>query len=139
MSATATQLLTAEEFLLLPENGMRRALERGEVEETMPPGGRHGVTVASIGAFLCRWADGRGSGCTGISSGFILARDPDIVRGPDVFYVRAERIPAEGIPEAFWTIAPDLAVEIVSPSETAEDVRAIAVGGKIDYVVCSKA
>jgi Uma2 family endonuclease len=40
-----------------------------------------------------------------------------------VFYVRAERIPPDGIPESYWDIAPDLAVEIVSPSESAADVR----------------
>jgi Uma2 family endonuclease len=45
------------------------------------------------------------------------------VRGPDVSYVRADRIPATGIPEGFWNLAPDLAVEVVSPNETAEDVR----------------
>ncbi|MBC8078071.1 MAG: Uma2 family endonuclease [Chloroflexales bacterium] len=124
MSATATQLLTAEEFLLLPENGMRRALVRGEVEETMPPGGRHGNVALKLGGRIQAWVEAGAGGCAGVESGFILARNPDIVRGPDVFYVRAERIPTEGIPEAFWTIAPDLAVEIVSPSETAEDVRA---------------
>jgi Uma2 family endonuclease len=37
--------------------------------------------------------------------------------------VRAERNPHAGIPEGFWTVAPDLAVEVVSPSETADEVR----------------
>ena len=123
MSATATQLLTAEEFLLLPDNGMHRELVRGEVEETMPPGGRHGIVALKLGFHLQAWAEEGSKGCVGVESGFILARDPDIVRGPDVFYVRAERIPADGIPEAFWNIAPDLAVEVVSPSETADEVR----------------
>jgi Uma2 family endonuclease len=45
------------------------------------------------------------------------------VRGPDVSYVRADRIPDSGIPEAFWEIVPDLAVEIVSSGESAEEVR----------------
>jgi Uma2 family endonuclease len=52
-----------------------------------------------------------------------LHRDPDTVRGPDVFYVRAERIPATGIPEAYWVLAPDVAVEIVSPNDSADEIR----------------
>jgi Uma2 family endonuclease len=62
-------------------------------------------------------------GCVGVESGFILGRNPDTVRSPDVFYVRAERIPTTGIPEGFWEVPPDLAVEVVSPSESAADVR----------------
>lgn len=52
----------------------------------------------------------------------IFSRDPDTVRAPDVSYVRAERVPPGGAPEGFWDCAPDLAVEVVSPHETAEDV-----------------
>ncbi len=48
---------------------------------------------------------------------------PTQLRGPDVSYVRADRIPPGGVPDAFWPIPPDLAVEIVSPSETANEVR----------------
>jgi Uma2 family endonuclease len=53
----------------------------------------------------------------------MLTRDPDTVRGPDVAYVRAERIPETGVPVAFWELAPDLAVEVVSPDARAADVR----------------
>ena len=58
-----------------------------------------------------------------VEAGYILARDPDTVRGPDVSYVQAKRIPPSGVPEGFWDLAPDLAVEVVSSSETAEEVR----------------
>jgi Uma2 family endonuclease len=69
------------------------------------------------------WTQRTGGGYVGVEAGYVLGRDPDTVRGPDVSYVRADRIPASGIPEGFWTLAPDLAVEIVSPSETADEVR----------------
>lgn len=46
-----------------------------------------------------------------------------MVRAPDVFYVRRERTPAAGVPEAFWDLAPDLAVEVNPPDEGAEEVR----------------
>ena len=123
MTIVDRQLLTAQEYWLLPENGMQRALVRGEVYETMPPGGRHGLIAAILSMLLRLWAKNGPHGCVGVESGFLLKRAPDTVRGPDVFYIRADRIPSAGIPEGFWMIAPDLAVEVVSPNETAEDVR----------------
>jgi Uma2 family endonuclease len=123
MSAVTPQLLTAQAFWQLPETEQQRELVQGEVIETMPPGGRHGIIALVLGARLHTWAQQGSSGYVGVESGFILSRNPDTVRAPDVFYVRAERIPEGGVPEAFWDMAPDLAVEIVSPSESAAEVR----------------
>jgi Uma2 family endonuclease len=123
MTTVDHQLLTAHEYWLLPANRMQRALVRGEVYETMPPGGRHGLIAAVLSMLLRLWAKHGSHGCVGVESGFLLVRSPDTVRGPDVFYIRADRVPATGIPEGFWMIHPDLAVEVVSPNETAEDVR----------------
>jgi len=123
MTTVAHQLLTAHDYWLLPENGMQRALVRGEVYESMPPGGRHGLIAAMLSTLLRLWARTGPQGCVGVESGFLLTRNPDTVRGPDVFFIRAERIPSTGIPEGFWMIHPDLAVEVVSPNETAEDMR----------------
>lgn len=74
------------------------------------------------GARLLNWAESGPDGYVGAESGFITARDPDTIRAPDVSYVRAERIP-EDVPEGFWELAPDLAVEVVSPGDTAVEVR----------------
>lgn len=89
----------------------------------MPPSGRHGMLALRIGARLQQWAEAGGRGVVCVESGFVLARNPDTVRAPDVAFVAAAHIPATGVPEGFWEQAPDLAVEMVSPSETAEDVR----------------
>ena len=123
MSAVAQHLLTAEDFWQLPETDRQRELVRGEMIEVMPPGGQHGAIASELNAQLRAWAKAGPKGCVGVESGFILAHHPDTVRSPDVFYVRVERIPAIGIPEGFWELAPDLAVEVVSPSESAADVR----------------
>lgn len=123
MEAAEPGLMTAEEFWCLPKNGKHRELVGGGVVETMPPGGLHGIVALTLGALLRAWKGNGPGGFVGVESGFILRRDPDVVRGPDVFCVRADRIPAHGVPEAFWEIAPDLAVEVVSPGETAEEVR----------------
>jgi Uma2 family endonuclease len=121
--STATRLLTAEEFALLPDTEMQRSLIRGEVVETMPPGARHAKTASRFDMYLGIWALETQAGEVGIEAGFILDRTPDMVRAPDVYFVRADRVPDGGIPEAFWELAPDLAIEVVSPSESAQDVR----------------
>lgn len=123
MGTVAVRPMTVEEFWRLPGDGKWRVLVRGEVVETMPPGGRHGVIASEVSTRLLTWTESGPGGCVGIASGFVLHRDPDTVRGPDIFYVRAERIPASGIPEAFWELAPDVAVEIVSPHDSADEVR----------------
>jgi Uma2 family endonuclease len=123
MSTVTEQLMTAEAFWQSPENGKYRILVRGEVVETMPPGAKHGIVAITLGALLRNWSKRGTGGCVGCETGFILSRDPDTVRGPDVFYVRSDRIPKSGIPEAFWNSAPDLAVEVVSPSETADEIQ----------------
>ncbi|NJO81903.1 MAG: Uma2 family endonuclease [Blastochloris sp.] len=123
MVAVTPQLLTAAAFWALPDDGTRRELVRGEVLITMPPGGKHGTIAANLSALLLMWAKSGNHGVVSVEAGFLLAHDPDVLRGPDISFVRSERIPPTGVPEAFWEQAPDLAIEIVSPSETAEIVR----------------
>ncbi|MEI7770433.1 MAG: Uma2 family endonuclease [Chloroflexales bacterium] len=121
--STKIHLLTAEEFAALP-GSRHQELVFGEVVEIMPPGGSHGKIALRIGKLLDNWAEKGQAGVVGVESGFILARDPDLVRGPDAYYVRAERVPTEGVPDGFWNIAPDLAIEVVSPGDTADEVEA---------------
>jgi Uma2 family endonuclease len=122
--STVTQLMTAEEFAALPLSELRQELVYGEVVTTMPPGGIHGEIVLTLGMLLKLWLKQGPGGVAGVESGFRITQDPDTVRSPDIYYVRAERVPAEGTPEGFWTIAPDLAVEVVSPNDAADEIRA---------------
>lgn len=115
--------MTADEFWQSPVNTKHSELVRGEVVESMPPGGQHGVIAGAIAMLLRLWSQGSKGGYVAVKAGYILGHDPDTVRGPDVSYVREDRLPPGGVPEAFWPLAPDLAVEVVSPSETAGEVR----------------
>ncbi len=57
--------------------------------------------------------------------GFVLQPEPDaVIRVPDVAFVRTERIPPPEEQAGFWNLAPDLAVEVISPSETAAEIQA---------------
>lgn len=123
MSITTARLLTADEFWLLAESEMRRELVRGEVVETMPVGGEHSVIVINFAIVLGSWAKVNGAGVVGTEAGFILDHDPDVVRAADLYFVRADRLPAGRAPARFYNLAPDFAVEVVSPSETAEEVQ----------------
>jgi Uma2 family endonuclease len=56
--------------------------------------------------------------------GVILRRNPDRVRGPDVCFIRQERLAPGGIPRGYLETVPDLIVEIISPGDTATEVEA---------------
>ena len=99
MSTVAQHLITAQEFWLSPTTSTARELVRGEVVESMPPGGHHGSIAVAVAMLLRIWAQRSGGGYVGVEAGYVLAHDPDTVRGPDVSYVRADHIPTSGVPE----------------------------------------
>jgi Uma2 family endonuclease len=57
-----------------------------------------------------------------VECGFRLAQDEPIVRGPDLAFIARERLPAE-LPSGFWPFAPDLAVEVASPSNSLSELQ----------------
>ena len=118
-------LVTAEEFARLPDDGMRRELVRGEVIE-MPPSAAESARVSMcIGAPVHMFAKANDAGAVySANGGFVLMEDPDIVRVPDVGFVAKERFEALAAPEGFFPGAPDLAVEVVSPTDQAADLQA---------------
>src|SRR5690606_7113021 len=58
---------------------------------------------------------------TGAETGFLIEQNPDTVLAPDVAFIRADRIPSPA-PRGFFPGAPDLAVEVLSPSDSASGV-----------------
>jgi Uma2 family endonuclease len=123
MINTEAPHITVESFWCMPEEGQHLELVRGEVLATPLPGAEHSVIVASFGVPLLQWAKATGTGVVSVRSGFILGRKPDTVRATDLAFVRADRLPAGRIPTGFFDLAPDLAVEVISPCETAADVQ----------------
>jgi Uma2 family endonuclease len=121
--ATVASGITVAEFWKLCGDGRGRELVGGEVIELAPASAKHGKFVTSVVLRLAPFARDRqlGEVYSG-DTGFLLQRDPDTVRGPDVAFVRRERLSAEPT-EGFFPGAPDLAVEVVSPNDLAQDIE----------------
>jgi len=116
-------LVTAEH---LAELGSSRAeLVRGEVIDRVPVGQRHGETVIALGSSLRAFVRERRLGKVLTEVGVVLARDPDVVRAPDLAFIAAARL-SSGNADGYFEGAPDLAVEVVSPDDRASDVQAKA-------------
>jgi Uma2 family endonuclease len=121
--AIEPKLMTAEELGALPADGMRHELVRGELRAMPPTGAEHGGLEFDAGYRLRRALDENPIGrIVGGETGFRLSRDPDTVRGADIAFIRAERLPDGRLPRGYFEGAPDLAVEIVSPGDTAAEV-----------------
>lgn len=119
----ATRLLTAEEFAALPEDGWVSELVRGRVVNMPPPGMGHGGMQAELAARLMGHVKPRGLGRVVVGSGVILERGPDTVRAPDVALFRSREGDDDRLPAGYAETMPDLAVEIVSPSDRRPAVR----------------
>ena len=114
---TKAELVTADELLAMPDDGMQRELIRGVLTEDMPPGDEHGVLVARIGRLFGNYCEEIDYGDVRVGdSGFVLERNPDTVRGPDVAWVSPDRLPSPVI--GFAQVAPDLVVEVKSLSNS---------------------
>lgn len=118
------EILTLEAFAALPEEPWRAELVRGLVAREPPAGFEHGWITARLGALLDEHLRASGTGAVvAAETGFVLEEDPPTVRAPDVALVTEGRIPPPGERAGFVRGAPDLAVEIVSPSNTASEVQ----------------
>jgi Uma2 family endonuclease len=139
--STVSGLMTAEDLWNMPDDGTRRELVRGELRTRPPAGFEHGDIGLTLGAMLKEHVKKNRLGkAVGADTGFILARDPDVVRAPDAGFVSRARIEQLGVPKQFFPGAPDLAVEIVSPGDTMYEIEEkvddfLAAGTRLVWVV----
>jgi Uma2 family endonuclease len=125
-AANPTTLLTADEFLAHPAARERSELVRGEIRMMTPASAPHGIVSGNVYGLLWTFVRANRLGrCFTDGTGFALPGLPNTVRSPDAAFVRGDRLPAGGLPSrsGFLPLAPDLAVEVLSPSETASDLE----------------
>lgn len=133
-------LVTAEDLLHMHIADKRVELVRGVLVVSEPPGYFHGEVTARLARILGNHVDARTLGTVlAGDAGFKLTVNPDTVRGPDVAFVRRERLPKPS-PAGFAALAPDLAVEILSPGDRAGDVLAkvadwLSAGSQLVWVI----
>ena len=127
-TATIPRLMTAKEFAMIPDcDDARLELVKGEVIELPPsPMPSHGNTQSNAGRLLGNFARPRSDGIELTETGFLISRNPDTVRMPDVAFVSVERLREVGLTSGYFPFAPDIAVEVVSRSDTPSAARARA-------------
>jgi Uma2 family endonuclease len=126
----------------LADDARRFELVRGELLMMSPASPVQSEYAALLSAALVAFVYPRRLGGVYVSEpGFELQPAPEqVIRAPDVAFVRRERIPPPEQRQGFWKLAPDLAAEIISPSETSEAVQAkvrdyLAAGTRLVWLV----
>lgn len=120
-------LMTTEELLDLPEDGVDRELIRGVLRERPMTrrNPRHAGTEARIATLLSNWVMRQPSPRGRVYSGEVgvrLRRNPDTTVGIDVAYFSADAVAANAAAVSLLEGPPVVAVEILSPSDVQEDV-----------------
>ena len=109
----------------------------GEPEEKEMPGARHSGICTRLARKLGNFVEANELGEVYQESSFQLESTERI---PDIAFIAAARIPLEGEPETKWLLAPDLAVEVISPTDYYEKVHSKAMefltaGVKVVWIV----
>lgn len=120
---TLTRLMTAEEYEQM-DSDLQLDLIEGELRPMPPmPGAEHGAVTfdfsLEIALFVRQHNLGR---CFAAETRFVIALDPDTSLAPDFAFIRADRLP-DPIPSSSLRLAPDLILEVRSPSDRSPDVQ----------------
>ena len=121
--ATTEKLLTAEEFEQLPNDGKRYELIDGELREMAPTVNWHGEVETNLTTLLHTHIRAHSLGR--VSCGevlYIVRRNPDRVRAADIAFIRQDRVPPLEARQHILEVIPDLVVEILSKSDTIEEI-----------------
>jgi Uma2 family endonuclease len=115
---------TAKDLLALADDENCYELVRGELIMMTPASPRHGKFASRLDRALGGHVEAHEPGEVYTAEpGFELETEPLTIRAPDVAFVWQEHIPPEEEQAGFWAIAPDLVIEIISPSETAQMIH----------------
>ena len=141
---STTTPVTANQLLRMPDDGYRYELVAGELRKMSPGSWKHGAIGGRIHTHIGHYAERHDLGRVfNAETGFLIERNPDTVRAPDLAFIHKDHLPSTDPDDAFWPGAPDLAVEVISPgdsrTEVAEKVEAwLAAGTMMVWVIDAK-
>lgn len=111
---------TPDEFFHSPLSKDHELIE-GRLVKVMSTGFIHGVIALRIGRFIGNFADENQLGeVTAAETGFVLGEKT--YRGADCAFISNESLQKHGYPQGFFPTAPDIAIEVVSPNNTSEEM-----------------
>ncbi len=144
MSTLETKLITADELFEIQSDGFRYELVRGELKRMSPAGDEHGMVGMQLAIPLGSYVKANHLGKLYLAeTGFLIKKNPDTVRAPDIAFVRMERIKQTPRVKSYRHGAPDLAVEINSPGDTVSKVEEkvtewLEAGARMVWIVSPK-
>lgn len=122
--ATSTGLMTADEFTARYAN-IHAELVKGIVKESPMPGIKHGMICLTIGRLIGNHVEAHDLGRVMSNDTWVrTGSNPDTVRGADICFFSYARLPKGDVPDGIHPIAPDLVVEVRSPSDRWNDLFA---------------
>jgi Uma2 family endonuclease len=122
MSET-TRLVTAEELERMPDDPVNRfELVEGRLVRMSPVSFDHGRIVVRLLFLLHGHLQHNPVGVVVADVGVKLASNPDTVRGPDISFLRSDRLPSRGT-RGFLKDPPDAVFEVLSPGDRPSEIR----------------
>jgi Uma2 family endonuclease len=116
--------MTSDDLYRMPDDAYRYELIKGELRRAPLAGGKRGIIIASLTTEIGQCVRQHNLGIVfGAETGFKLETNPDTVLGPDIAFIRVDRIPAGEFSEQFWAMPPDLVVEVLSPGDSRREVE----------------
>jgi Uma2 family endonuclease len=123
MQSLEQSSFTAEQLLALPSGRARHELVRGELRTMSLAGWLAGAVAARIVCILGNHVEAKQLGMVFVAAGCFLERRPDTVLAADVSFLSRERMAGVAGTRGYFPGAPDLAVEVLPPSDTGPEVR----------------
>jgi Uma2 family endonuclease len=125
VAAPPPAVLTAEEFVRLPDTGRRVELVQGQIVEVPMPTPKHGFCCSKLDRAIGNFVEDNNLGRVASNDSWVKTTEgPDTVRGPDIAYWSYERLPKGDVPEGLIPTPPELVLEVRSPSERWTDAFA---------------
>ncbi|HEY7035026.1 MAG TPA: Uma2 family endonuclease [Thermomicrobiales bacterium] len=122
MASTRTKVVSVEQLMAMPTDEPWEVWE-GELREVPAAGFDASALAGWICYLLLTFVKPRNLGVVTTADGsYILSYDPLTIVVPDVAFVRSSRLPAGPRPKGYAPFAPDLAIEVRSPTDRRADI-----------------